>query len=86
VHRQQPEGSARNVWPARVVDLEADRDRVRVELAARVVPGGPAGPAGNEPATVVAEVTPAAVADLGLTPGVEVWATVKAVDVAVYER
>lgn len=94
VHRRRPEGSARNVWPATVVDLEADRDRVRVELAGRVARGGPEPDrdlgrvtAGEiEPATVVAEVTPAAVADLGLAPGVEVWATVKAVDVAVYER
>lgn len=32
------------------------------------------------------EVTTAAVAELGLAPGREVWATVKAVDLAVYER
>ncbi len=36
--------------------------------------------------TVVAEVTPAAVAELDLAPGTEVWASVKAVDLAVYER
>jgi len=35
---------------------------------------------------VVAEVTAAAVAELGLRPGVAVWASVKAVDLAVYER
>ena len=33
---------------------------------------------------MVAEVTPAAVAELGLTPGAEVWASMKAVDLAVY--
>jgi molybdate transport system ATP-binding protein len=72
VHRRRPEGSARNAWPARVVDLEAHHDRVRVQL------GGPV--------AVVAEVTAAAVADLDLAPGAEVWASVKAVDLGVYER
>jgi molybdate transport system ATP-binding protein len=38
------------------------------------------------PVPVTAEVTPAAVADLGLVPGRPVWASVKAVDLAVYER
>jgi molybdate transport system ATP-binding protein len=78
VHRLPPEGSARNAWPAVVVDLESDRDRVRVQLA------GPM--AGPEPGRFVAELTPAAVAELDLVPGAEVWATVKAVDLAVYER
>jgi molybdate transport system ATP-binding protein len=66
-----PEGSARNAWPVTVVDLEADHDRVRVQLAGAVA--------------LVAEVTPAAVAELGLVPGRELWASVKAVDLAVYE-
>jgi molybdate transport system ATP-binding protein len=34
----------------------------------------------------VAPVQPSAVAELGLAPGAEVWASVKAVDLAVYER
>jgi molybdate transport system ATP-binding protein len=72
LHRRRPEGSARNAWPARVVDLEADHDRVRVQLTG--------------PVAIVAEVTPAAVAELALVPGTEVWASVKAVDLAVYER
>ena len=72
LHRHRPEGSARNAWPASVVDLEADHDRVRVQLAG--------------PVAIVAEVTPAAVAELALVPGAEVWASVKAVDLAVYER
>jgi len=33
-----------------------------------------------------AEVTPAAVAELDLAPGVSVWATVKAVDLTAYLR
>ena len=36
--------------------------------------------------TIVAEVTAAAVADLDLVPGAHVWASVKAVDLTVYER
>jgi molybdate transport system ATP-binding protein len=70
--RHQPEGSARNAWPATVSDLEGDGERVRVMLT------------GDLP--VVAEVTPAAVAELELAPGTPVWASVKAVDLAVYER
>ncbi|MGQ0617380.1 MAG: sulfate/molybdate ABC transporter ATP-binding protein [Acidimicrobiia bacterium] len=72
LHRQQPEGSPRNSWPAVVGDLEADRDRVRVTLTG--------------PVAVTAEVTPAAVAELDLAPGAAVWATVKAVDLTVYEH
>jgi molybdate transport system ATP-binding protein len=72
LHRQQPDGSPRNVWSAPVTDVEAHGDRVRVQL------GGPV--------DAVAEVTPAAVAELGLQPGTVVWASVKAVDLIVYER
>jgi molybdate transport system ATP-binding protein len=72
VHRDQPDSSARNTWPATVADLAADHDRVRLQLAG--------------PVPLVAEVTPAAVADLDLTPGAEVWVSVKAVDLAVYEH
>jgi len=72
LHRHRPEGSPRNAWATVVADIEADRDRVRVTLA------GPVG--------VTAEVTPAAVAELGLVPGTPVWATVKAVDLTAYER
>jgi molybdate transport system ATP-binding protein len=70
LHRERPEGSPRNVWSGRVrgVDLLGDRVRIHVDAA---VP-------------VVAEVTAGAVADLGLHDGVDVWAAVKATDVAVY--
>jgi molybdate transport system ATP-binding protein len=71
LHRHLPEGTPRNVWrsTAEAVDLEGDRARVRV--------GGPV--------PLVAEVTPAAVAELRLAQGGEVWATVKATEVEVYE-
>ena len=70
LHRHRPEGSPRNCWSATVEDLEARRDRVRVSLAG--------------PVTLVAEVTPAAVAELGLVAGARVWASVKAVDLSAY--
>jgi len=72
LHRHQPEGSPRNTWTSTVTDLEIDRDRVRVTLTG--------------PVPVTAEVTPAAVAELDLTPGTTVWATVKAVDLTTYPR
>jgi len=53
-----------------VVGLDGIGDRVRVELS------------GVPP--VVAEITPAASSALGLQPGAEVWAAVKATDVDVY--
>ena len=68
--RSQPVGSPRNVWAgrARGLDLLGDRVRVRVE-------GRP---------SLVAEVTPAAVAELGLVDGADVWVSIKATDVRVY--
>ena len=70
LYRARPDGSPRNTWAAPVEDLEAVGDRVRVAL------GGPL--------PLVAEVTPGAVADLALVPGLEVWATVKATDINLY--
>jgi molybdate transport system ATP-binding protein len=70
VHRSRPEGSPRNVWPGRAhgVELYGDRARVRIEGA---VP-------------IVAEVTPAALEELKLTDGGDVWLSFKATDVSVY--
>ncbi|HTN78070.1 MAG TPA: ABC transporter ATP-binding protein [Acidimicrobiales bacterium] len=65
-----PEGSPRNTWQAVVTDVDRLADRVRVRLVGEV--------------PLVAEVTPGAVADLGLEPGVAVWATVKATEVTLY--
>ena len=72
LHDQHPEGSPRNVWPATVAEVEGFGERVRVRLDGEV--------------PLVAEVTVAAVAELGLSPGRAVWATVKATDVAAYPR
>jgi molybdate transport system ATP-binding protein len=70
VFRQRPDGTPRNVWPLRAVDIDLHGDRVRVRLMGVV--------------TIVAEVTPAALADLGLADGLEVWAAVKATEISVY--
>ena len=63
-------GSARNVWPGVVDGLEPLHDRVRVHVEA-------------QPPLLV-DVTPAAVAELGLRPGSPVWLSVKATEVEVY--
>ncbi|MFP5321572.1 MAG: ABC transporter ATP-binding protein [Acidimicrobiia bacterium] len=72
LHRQPPEGSPRNHWAAVVVGVEGGADRVRVAL--------------DGPVPLTAEVTAASAAALGLRPGEQVWAAVKAVDLEVYPR
>jgi molybdate transport system ATP-binding protein len=75
--RHRPEGSARNVWPATVADIdhEGERARVRLDIVLDIVRQN----------VLVAEVTAAALGDLGLAPGGQVWASVKATEVTVYE-
>jgi len=70
LHRARPEGSPRNVWRGRAsaLDFQGDRVRVRVE--------------GEMP--IIAEVTPAAVRELELAEGGEVWVSVKATEITVY--
>ncbi len=70
LHRAQPEGSARNVWRGLVRGADLLGDRVRIHV--------------DGPVPIVAEVTAAAVGELGLHEGVDVWATVKATDLSVY--
>ncbi|HEU0041569.1 MAG TPA: ABC transporter ATP-binding protein [Jiangellaceae bacterium] len=67
---QRPVGSARNAWPGRVRDLEPHGDLVRVTL--------------DGPVPLLADITPLAVAELSLGPGVDLWASVKATEVSVY--
>jgi molybdate transport system ATP-binding protein len=55
----QPHGSARNAWSGRVSDVEQHGDLVRITV--------------DGPVPLLADVTPLAVADLALGPGVEVW-------------
>lgn len=70
-----PSTSARNTWSAEVVGTHTLAGRVRVTL--RAVGSG------SGPTEVVAEVTTAAVADLGITPGAQLWVSVKATELAV---
>ncbi len=62
VHRDEPEGSPRNRWAARIEGLDLLGDRVRIRLAG--------------PLPLVAEVTADAVTALDLHEGREVWASV----------
>ena len=70
LHRREPEGTPRNVLPGTVEHLDVEGDRVRVIVAGAV--------------PVTAEVTPAAVAELELTAGAAVWASIKATEISVY--
>jgi len=72
LHLEQPAGSPRNTWATTVAEVVPNGDRVRVHLAGEL--------------PLVAEVTPAALAELALVPGTPVWASLKAVDVAVHAR
>jgi molybdate transport system ATP-binding protein len=67
---EKPGGSPRNVWPAVVSTVARHGDNVRIELTG--------------PLAVAADVTPAAAVELGLAPGREVWASVKATETVVY--
>jgi molybdate transport system ATP-binding protein len=58
------------VWSGRATGLDLIGDRVRVRVEGRP--------------RLVAEVTPAAIAELGLAEGTDVWVSVKATDVQVY--
>ncbi|MBL8753569.1 MAG: ABC transporter ATP-binding protein [Planctomycetes bacterium] len=70
LYRSRPDGTPRNVWPAPIEALEAAGDRVRVRLG-----GAP---------TLVAEVTPLAVAELRLGVGGTVWVALKATEIEVF--
>ncbi|HEX2857083.1 MAG TPA: TOBE-like domain-containing protein [Propionibacteriaceae bacterium] len=69
IHRDRPGGSPRNVWPAEVSRLQPHGPLVRVRL--RLADGQHLG----------ADVTPRAVAALGLAEGQPVFAVVKAAQV-----
>jgi molybdate transport system ATP-binding protein len=71
LHAARPgPGSPRNVWPGEVVGMEPSGDAVRVQVR-----GTP---------DVLVDVTPAAVAELGVRPGLPVWVSVKATELDVY--
>jgi molybdate transport system ATP-binding protein len=70
LHPGRPDGSPRNAWPATVAGIQRHGDNLRVQLAG--------------PVDVAADVTPVAAAHLGLAPGREVWAAVKATETRAY--
>ena len=72
LHRHEPSGSPRNRWSSTVEHLDLLGDRVRVRLA--------------PPLSLVAEITPTAVAELALGEGDPVWVSVKATEVTTYPR
>jgi molybdate transport system ATP-binding protein len=70
LYRQAPDGSPRNVLRLNVAGVDPEGDRWRIRLDGTV--------------PLVAEVTPAAAAELRLADGGEVFAVVKATEVDVY--
>ncbi|MEU6788895.1 ABC transporter ATP-binding protein [Nonomuraea angiospora] len=70
LYRTRPDGSPRNLWEARIDGIERHGDNVRVHL--------------DGPITAFADITPAALADLDLTPGQQIWASVKAGETHAY--
>lgn len=62
-----PQGSPRNRWHTKIVTVEPLGDITRITL--------------NDPIPLSVDVTPAATSALGLRPGVDVWASVKATEV-----
>ena len=71
VSTQPPQSSsARNTWQAKITGLTLLADRIRLDLD-------------GLPHALV-DVTPAAVAELSLDPGTQVWLAVKATDLEVY--
>ncbi|MEV3989896.1 ABC transporter permease [Streptomyces sp. NPDC049837] len=74
LHRDRPTGSPRNTWPGTVRELTAVGSRMRVLVTSDHAPD------------LVAEITPAAAADLGLTDGTPVFTSVKATEVTLVTR
>ncbi|RST09553.1 molybdate ABC transporter permease subunit [Streptomyces sp. WAC05374] len=68
VHRDRPTGSPRNVWRGTVREITTAGSRLRVLITSEQAPD------------LVAEITPEAAADLGLTDGTPVWTSVKATE------
>lgn len=70
LHPDRPAGSPRNTWPVTVTEIEQHAHTVRVRLD-----GTPC---------VLADVTPATIAELRLGPGIQLWAAVKATEIHTY--
>jgi molybdate transport system ATP-binding protein len=72
LYPDRPAGSPRNTWRGVVDTLDLHDEHVRVHLAGRV--------------PITAQITPAALAELRLSEGSEVWVAVKATEVDLYPR
>ncbi|GIF64354.1 ABC transporter ATP-binding protein [Asanoa ishikariensis] len=70
IYSDRPAGSPRNVWAATVGGIQRHGDNLRVVL--------------HGPVEAAADVTPPAAAELGLRPGQQVWAAVKATETHAY--
>ncbi|MEU8233565.1 ABC transporter ATP-binding protein [Actinoplanes sp. NPDC048967] len=70
LYAARPDGSPRNTWRATVAAVSRHGDALRIELTGGI--------------TVAADVTPAAAVQLGLEPGREVWASLKATEATTY--
>jgi molybdate transport system ATP-binding protein len=70
LHTAEPEGSARNVFHGKVVEIAVEGERARVRLAT------------TPPLT--AEITAGSLTRLGLRPGASAWASFKAVEVSLH--
>ncbi len=69
IHSQRPEGSPRNTWPTTIDRIENLGGRARLLV--------------GSPLPLTVELTGAAVSDLGLESGSEVWVAVKATEIGV---
>jgi molybdate transport system ATP-binding protein len=74
IHTEPPHGSPRNVIRTTIAELEVRGATVRVRSAGQP-DGSPA---------LFADVTPAATADLDLTPGREVYFVVKTMEIQIH--
>ena len=70
LYQDRPDGSPRNAWPTRVAEVHLMGDRARVLL--------------DDPVRVAAEITARSLAELRLTDGSPVWASVKATQIDSY--
>ena len=69
LHLNQPSGSPRNSWHTHVATIEPLGDTTRITL--------------GTPVPLSVDITPGSTAALGLSPGSQVWASVKATEISV---
>jgi molybdate transport system ATP-binding protein len=70
LHRDEPEGSPRNTWAARVMTVDHDGPRARVTLGGKI--------------PITAEITERAADELGVAVGTDAWVSVKATEIETY--